>query len=259
MAKTYKKISGTWYPIKKIFKRISGSWYEVKKLYKKVSGTWQLVHTGVFEYTFSANASNVDFATLIGASNVANYTDFKITINSGITVSGTDGITGANNSSAVTAIGNAGTRTCRDSITTAGTIKSFSYTNYPANSVQYRRYHTGNGGTGGNGNVALSFSGMSGKNISVINNGTIRGGNGGNGGMGALQVRTSTIEEINDVGCGAYSIVCGLNGSAGNGGLAIANGTNTVNISGNSPINGSGGAVASTPWAKFNQETSGCG
>ena len=33
MAKTYKKISGSWYPIKKIFKRISGSWYEIKKLY----------------------------------------------------------------------------------------------------------------------------------------------------------------------------------------------------------------------------------
>ncbi len=81
MAKTYKKISGTWYPIKKIYKRISGAWGEVKKLYKKVSGTWQVVHSGAYEYTFTANASNVDFAALIGTSAVANNTDFLITVN----------------------------------------------------------------------------------------------------------------------------------------------------------------------------------
>lgn len=233
MAKTYKKISGTWYPIKKIYKRISGAWSEVKKLYKKVSGTWQVVHSSVYEYTFTANASNVDFATLIGASAVANNTDFKITINSGVMISGTDGVAGANNTSKAYLIGNV-VRAC------LGT---------DAGAFYYPQYFTGNGGNGGNGNIALSFAGMSGKNITIVNNGTIRGGNGGSGGCGASDYAGFSAGS----GAAKAHITCGISGSAGSGNVAIYNPNgNAISISANSPINGSSGIVNIGYFGVFN-------
>ena len=213
MAKTYKKISGTWYPIKKIFKRIGGTWSEIKKLYKKVNGTWQVVHTGAYEYTFTANASNVNFATLIGAAAVANNTDFIITINAGVTLSGTVGVAGANNASTAFAFGNVGTRVCKDSAYADGRTRSIPYSSCPQGAV-YADYYTGNGGTGGNGSIALDLSGMSGKNITIINNGVIQGGNGGIGGIGAIQARASDIVTFVGCSCGLPRYrICGTSGN----------------------------------------------
>jgi len=242
MAKTYKKISSTWYPIKKIFKRISGTWSEVKKLYKKASGTWQVVHSSAYEYTFTANAANVDFATLIGASNVANNTEFKITINSGVTIYGTNGVVGANNGSMSNIHGAFGARYCYatwcagymtvyyDVIRDALCEASYTYASY---------YFTGNGGTGSNGNNAISFAGMSGKTITITNNGAIIGGNGGAGGMGASLATANYPTGI----AGGYGMACALGGAGGVGASAIVNGSNTVSVLNNQPIQGNNGAT----------------
>lgn len=124
MAKTYKKISGTWYPIKKIFKRISGAWSEIKKLYKKVSGTWQVVHSGAAEYTFTASyTGTVTLATLLDAATISANTDFIINVPAGMTITGPAGAAGAA------------------------------------------------------GGVAFNFTGVTGKNITIKNLGTIKGGN----------------------------------------------------------------------------------
>lgn len=242
MAKTYKKISGTWYPIKKIFKRISGTWSEVKKLYKKISGTWQVVHSGAYEYTFTANASNVNFATLIGATAVANNDEFIITVNSGVTISGTNGVTGANNNSDTYVAGSVGTRVCKDSVHNGAAI-SLTYNIYASKYSQYKYYFTGTGGTGGGGNIALDLSGMSGKKVTIINNGTILGGNGGNGGMGSKNVKS-----YGSVSCGEQNKACALGGNGGSGGSGVNNGSNTVSISGNSPITGSSGVGGGYGW-----------
>lgn len=261
MAKTYKKIGGTWYPIKKIFKRISGAWSEVKKLYKKVSGTWQVVHSGAYEYTFTANASNVNFATLIGSSAVANNTDFIITINSGVTLSGTVGVAGANNASTAFATGNVGTRVCKNSQYTDGRTHSFSYSAIPNTVWSGKEYYTGNGGTGGTGATALDISGMSGKKITIINNGTIVGGTGGNGGIGAAQVRNYNTVTIGGLLCGAgRARLCGISGSGGSGGSGLNNGANTVSVTGNSPINGTTGVAGAYGWAAVEDGAyDGCG
>ena len=258
MAKTYKKISGTWYPIKKIYKRISGAWSEVKKLYKKVSGTWQVVHSGAYEYTFTANTSNVDFAALIGASAVADNTDFIITVNSGVTISGTVGTTGANNNSDTLVAGSVGTRTCNNSQYADGRAVSVTY-NSNAETInslaytKYAKYYTGNGGTGGTGNDALNLSGLSGKNITIINNGTIIGGNGGAGGMGAKNAR------VQATACDyLYQRACGIGGSGGTGGSGIYNPNgNSITMVGNSASNGSTGASGANGWTYF-MLNSGC-
>jgi len=261
MAKTYKKISGTWYPIKKIFKRISGTWSEVKKLYKKVSGIWQVVHSGAYEYTFTANASNVDFATLIGAANVSNYTDFKITVNSGVTISGTTGTTGANNNSDTLATGSVGTRICTNSQWADGRTVSLNYDVHADGSslgaTLYSTYYTGTGGTGGTGNHALNLSGLSGKNITIINSGTIIGGIGGAGGMGAKNARAYVGNFQSQ--CVNFARACALGGSGGSGGYGISNPNgNILSVTGNSASNGSTGAAGAFGWDYFEIDSSGC-
>lgn len=130
-----------------------------------------------FSYVFSANTSNVNFATLIGATNVNNNTTFNITINAGVTLSGSNG---------------------SDAYSDGGGCSCWmqggydEYGNYTGDVCCPGYDIPGNYYPATNGLPAIDFSGMSGKTINIINNGTIRGGNGGvGGGLGALALNYS--------------------------------------------------------------------
>ncbi|MDD2909276.1 MAG: Hint domain-containing protein [Candidatus Gracilibacteria bacterium] len=250
MGKTYAKVTGVWREITRKYVKVSGVWRNVVKAYQKVAGTWREIfsyNTG-FSYTFTANAQNVDFAALIGPANVAAYSTFNIIVNPGVTISGTSGVAGANNSSTTEVAGNVGTRTCYSAY--YGDLRNYSYNQYTAGSgTGYNFYFTGNGGNGGNGNSAFYFNGMSGKTINIINNGTIIGGNGGNGGLGARLVRTP----IKSCGwCTKNQTACALPGSGGIGGQAFYNPNgNIINFSGNSPLSGNNGSIGGYSWTWY--------
>lgn len=244
MAKTYKKISGTWYPIKKIFKRISGTWNEVKKLYKKISGTWQVVHSGAVEYTFVSSITATDANGILLSSyvNPTSSDEFIITINSGVVLSGSDGVQGANNASSAYATYYAGATACKDSLYTDGRLVNH-------NAGTLIRF-SGTGGNGGNGNPALNLSGFGGKKVTIINNGTLRGGNGGNGGQGAL-----TSRDVVTIGS---TILCASSGNGGTGGLGLYNPSGaTIVLQGNTPINGTNGTYGVYGWTRYAQACSG--
>lgn len=197
----YKNVSGTWKSILNLFTNVSGAWRQVGTLYKRVAGVWKPIHKETYVYTFTANASNVNFATLVGSTIYNRYTNFRVIVNSGVTVSGTNGTTGA-------------TGACST-----------------------------NGGIGGAGNYALNFSGMSGKTIAVVNNGTIRGGNGGTGGQGGAACACGYVGCTENCRCEDVTQNAGYGGAGGAGQTGIYNGTNTVTVTGNAAISGTTGAT----------------
>ena len=223
MAKTYKKINGTWQPIKYIWKNINGTWTKLKKGYKKVSGTWQVVYAASevkYTFTTSITASTSTGILLKSYVNPADADEFIITVNSGVTLSGRAGSTGpagVNGGGYNTMCGNMRTN-CHG---TNG------------------RGYGGNGGSGGAGGYGIDFTGFSGKKITIINNGTIKGGNGGNGGKGG-----DCAPNQGPTGCvmGSYKYG-GCGGSGGSGGAWGYN-TNgvTISVSGNAPTSGASGA-----------------
>lgn len=221
MAKTYKKISGTWYPIKKIFKNIGDTWSEVKKLYQKSSGTWQVVHSGALEYTF-AGSITATVSTGILLSDYVNPSladEFVITVNNGVTLSGMKGTVGAQGAQGA-------------------------YGVFMSNCHGSWYWTGGNGGNGGRGGKGIDFTGFSGKKITFINNGTIKGGDGGNGGNGG-GFWTPT-----GYGCGVEYSGCG--GSGGSGEVWSTNSAiATVTLSPNAPVSGSAGSAGlhGTPYS----------
>lgn len=226
MAKTYKKISGAWYPIKKIFERISGTWREIKKLYKKVSGTWMQVHSGALEYTFgtSITATSSTGILLSNYVNPASADEFVITINSGVSLIGKSGVTGATGATASCATMMAN---CRGS--------------------QYG--NGGNGGTGGTGYPAIDFTGFSGKKVTFVNNGTIKGGNGGNGGKGGVSFTAPN-----------YSLHLSCGGAGGAGGVwYYGNDGVTITWSSGTAYSGSTGSTGSAGANGFASCCSSCG
>lgn len=207
MAKIYKKISGTWYPIKKIFKRIDGAWSEIKKLYKKVNGTWKVVHSGAYEYTFTGSIT-AGSSTGIPLSNYINPTladEFIITVNSGVILMGINGGTGST-----------GTSTPAYNVGIAPTA----------------------GGTGIVGGYCIDFTGFGGKKITFVNNGTIKGGNGGNGGNGGKGYETF---------CSGILWNGAIGGAGGAGGEYAYNPNSATLVFSNiAPINGSSGLTGAT-------------
>ena len=209
MAKTYKKISGTWTAVKKIFKNIGGTWSEIKKAYKKVSGSWYQVHSGALEYTFdtSITATATTGILLSDYVNPALADEFVITVNSGVILKGKDGLSGAN--------GVPSSSNCHGTYTGNG----------------------GNGKVGGIGYSGINYTGFSGKKITWINSGTIAGGNGGRGGNGSACTGAICCS-VSYGGCG---------GSGGNGGLSYyANSGVDISYIGNSATSGANGASGSS-------------
>lgn len=214
MGKTFKKISGMWKPVKKVFIKVSGNWLEAKKVFKKVSGNWQNVHLSTAEYTFQSNLISTTMDGLL-LSNYVNPTSadvFNIYINTGVTVSGMQGIKGNDGTpGGVYYVGNCHT--------------------VPYSNMIHPDYSGGNGGTGGTGGYGINFAGFGGKTINIINSGILKGGNGGTGGNGGPAYTTC----IGTNGCG---------GAGGAGGQPYNNITNVViNVSGNLPSVGNTGAT----------------
>ena len=115
------------------------------------------------------------------------------------------------------------------------------YGNNGANGYTLYRSH---GTTGGNGTSAINFSGFSGKTVKIINNSTIRGGTGGNGGNGAY------------LGEACYTFTT-YGGNGGSGGIWNINSSGVaIEITGNSPINGSNGRKGMNSGTSF---SSNCG
>lgn len=216
MAKTYKKISGTWTPIKYIWKNIGGTWTKLKKAYKKVSGTWQQVYSGTVYYTFTSSIT-ATATTGIPLSSYVNPDDadeFVITVNSGVVLSGKTGTTGAHGFNN----------------TDARSINNCHGTQYG---------NGGNGGTGGTGYYGIDFTGFSGKTVNITNNGTIKTGNGGNGGNGGNAYSDGSAG--ND--CVPTYGGCGGAGGAGGSTWNYNSSGVTINVSGNSPTTGTVGAT----------------
>jgi len=209
MAKTYKRISGTWYPIKKIFKRISGTWSEVKKLYKKVSGAWQVVHSGAAEYTFASSITATTSTGILLSSYLApaSADEFTFTVNNGVTLSGMTGATGGKGRDGGCSIG------------------FDNCTGYGENGQGEDGYAGGVGGSG------INFTGFSGKKVTFYNYGVMRGGTGGTGGQGG-----DCLGQLSsDRGCGG--------GGGGGGAAFINNGGVTIVMAAGTYIAGGAGAT----------------
>lgn len=207
MAKTYKKISGAWYGIKKIFIKITSGWVEVKKVFKNVGGGWVMTHQNAIDFTFggSITASAFTGIPLSAYINPASADTFNITLNGGVLFSGVyggDGGAGAN----VWCLNSSGQCT--------------------------------NGGNGGAGGYGIDFTGFAGKTINLYNYGTIKGGNGGNGGPGGNGVAQTSCGF-----CSVYGCPGGNGGPGGapyynNGGVAI-----NIIVNAGGIINGYNGAA----------------
>lgn len=212
-------VSGTWKTVKKVFTNISGTWKEAKTMFANISGTWKKVHSGVASYTFTSNSigSTLTLASLFDAATIAANTDFAITVPAGITVQGPTGAVGANGSGF----------TCSTTCAKHHCTRWFNP-----------------GGAGGVGGNAFNFSGVAGKNISIINNGTVKGGAGGKGGKGANPYFERTDCCYDEQGgsrwCYAYA---GAGGAGGAGGGALTTGSNTVTVIGTAVANGVTGAA----------------
>lgn len=241
----YSKISGLWKENKTLYTKISGVWKKVSFAHAKVSGIWKNVFTDEYVYTFTANASNVNFATLIGAENVSKYTKFKIIVNPGVTISGATGANGANGSGTAT-YQYAASRYCKDSKYTDGRLIYHNSNSANGNMTAF----SSNGQNGTIGTSAFNFSGMSGKTINLINNGTIKGGNGGNGGVGNSP---SVYNYVDPQFCSPSEgyTTCAYSG-AGAAGVsasdAVISGSNTLISSGNPFVAGNAGAAGATAW-----------
>ena len=96
MAKMFKKVNGVWKPLT-LSKNIDGTFKKIKKVFRKIDGVWRPIHSGVVEFTF---ASSITATTPTGIL-LSDYIDpnsadeFVITVNSGVTLSGMTGTTGA--------------------------------------------------------------------------------------------------------------------------------------------------------------------
>ena len=217
MAKTFRKVSGVWKPVKKIFIKIAGSWLETKKVYKKITGTWKVIHQNEVNYTFTGNVT-ATAATGILLSNYVDPTDgdiFNITVNSGVTLSGMTGATGA-----AGAGGNLDTNR--------------------ANCVGTYYGAGGNGGTGGTGGATFDLTGFSGKTVNFINNGVIKTGKGGTGGTGGGYV----IPRYPCLNGGRNYTASGCGGAGGAAGGSFTNNTGvTINIIGTTFVSGGTGAT----------------
>jgi len=195
-AKTYKKVGGTW------------TWYKLKKVYKKVGGTWQVVHTGTIAYTFTSSitASTSTGILLSSYVNPALGTDFKITVNSGVILSGMTGVTGA---------------TCGAAGTAGGTGIDFSgFSGKNIIFINNGIIKGGNGGNGATGCTGITYSSgdscCPGACYSTNVGGP--GGAGGAGGTGGPWTTTSAIPSLTINGTV-------INGSAGATGATGATGT----------------------------------
>jgi hypothetical protein len=215
MGKTYIKVSGTWTAIKKIYVKVSGVWKEAKKVFSKVSGVWKEVHSGAVEYTFTSSITSTTTTgiPLSSYADPASGDEFVFTINDGVTLQGKTGNAGANGGNG----SNVYIANCH------GTGFGLGY----------------NGGAGGAGYPALDFTGFSGKKVTIINNGTIKGGaggTGGNGGNGYYYV---------ELGANTFSYPqggCGGAGGAGGTPLYATSGVE-LTINGNQPQNGTTGSA----------------
>lgn len=185
MAKMFKKVNGVWKPLT-LSKNMDGTFKKIKKAFRKIDGVWRPIHSGVVEFTF---ASSITATTPTGIL-LSNYIDpnsadeFVITVNSGVTLSGMTGTTGA-----------AGYNNTKYAL-----VSNCHGTNY------------GSGGNGGNGEVGgypLNFTGFETKKVTIVNNGVLKGGSGGKGGNGGAP-------NLYYLGCGdsAYG-GCGGAGGAG--------------------------------------------
>jgi hypothetical protein len=186
---------------------VLGTWKKVLKIWARVAGVWKLVSPDAYTFTFTANASNVNMLTAIGATNIANYAKINVVIPSGITISGVAGVAGV-----AGAVGSA-------------TVRANCHTSKAGNG--------GNGTNATNGSPCMDFSGITGKQIKIINNGVVQCPNGANGGNGGAPVYISCTTTYG--GCG---------GTAGVAGKAVYNPNgNSITWVGNEAVKGTDGVA----------------
>lgn len=71
MPKIYRKVNGSWVPIKRIYRKVSGSWSPFRTVYRKINGFWYLVFAGKTSISQTVTISQstnstTDLVTLTG-------------------------------------------------------------------------------------------------------------------------------------------------------------------------------------------------
>ncbi len=194
-----------------------------------ISTIWNVTTKNIIYYTFTSSitATSTNGILLSNYIDPASADEFVITVNSGVTLSGKAGANGANGASVASC-------------------------NSYANNCNGQLYGSGTDGTSASsGGYGIDFTGFSGKIITIINNGIIKGGDGGIGGAGGPAIPNCGTD------CHAFTQLGGCGGAGASGNLWNYNSAG-ITLLGDSGISGSNGAAGAAGASATHYDSFGC-